>query len=538
MEISDRVLFVDHNHNHNNKQPTLARSGRSKRPARGRAQDTEATVEDFGGDEQHSAEVAENAVLRLDENDPYSFEQAEINYMERSSRRNSIPMEQKLALIRKYRVEEEGRGGARAFAVAHGVNEQTFYNWLAKYDRLAAGIDADEPDAEFNESTGETSLQPRPQNYTPEERTRLVQAFKDEGSRKARAFALANGVNEQTFYNWVHKYEAAIEQQARMGTGDDDAAIAVDAQPRRPYLSANHHFQPVSKKIALVTQFKEEGGRDARAFAANHGVNEQTFYNWIHKFEKGELVTDNPDERRRKTVKKPPAKRLPGTVRSFTYAKKMEMIKLFRDGDVRDARTFAALQGINEQTFYSWLHAYDRGEMPEDVNPLQKKLLKSHFPEIENEMRRWVEAHSVWASTNFPEDPPLITHQTLVVKVRDLAQMLYAAEERPAFIKAPAQWIRGFLRRNNLGHKVDMNTGADTLTDAEIGEISAIAMANAPAAAARYVTPQAVDDIGDEPEMPASLITAAAHDVGAPNTDEAAEPFDDESRNKRRKRVH
>jgi transposase-like protein len=67
------------------------------------------------------------------------------------------------------------------------------------------------------------------------------------------------------------------------------------------------------------------GGRNARQFAAANSINEQTFYNWLNKYEKGELsaesVAANPKQKR---------SRAGGNCPSFTIVKKMELIDLFK----------------------------------------------------------------------------------------------------------------------------------------------------------------------------------------------------------------
>jgi transposase-like protein len=67
------------------------------------------------------------------------------------------------------------------------------------------------------------------------------------------------------------------------------------------------------------------GGRNARQFAAAHSVNEQTFYNWLNKYDKGEFsadrVTPSPGQKRARSATNGP---------SFTIEKKLELIDLFK----------------------------------------------------------------------------------------------------------------------------------------------------------------------------------------------------------------
>lgn len=348
-------------------------------------------------------------------------------------------------------------------------------------------------------STNETPVRHREQ-WSLERKLELVRQFKEnEGGRNARAFAAANGVHEQTFYNWLLKFDKNADF--------DDPETHLEAGHR----SRRNLSFPIARKVELVTAFKEEGGRNARAFAAAHGVNEQTFYNWVSKFDKGlltpldeehNIVGEDGEVRVAETPGKQRRRRNRFNAVSLPIEKKLELIRAFYAEGGQNVRAYANAHGINEQTFYGWIERYERGTLNEaqSLNPQRKRARKSQFPEVEEELLQFVMAYEQYFNEQRQADggfegasePVYISRTTLQAKAAEIALRLVVGpaggvvgdedddEAHEVGVGAwPSSssfgsWLRRFIQRHNLGHRIDPDNGAPALPRTQLRAIEAL----------------------------------------------------------------
>jgi transposase-like protein len=134
--------------------------------------------------------------------------------------------------------------------------------------------------------------------------------------------------------------------------------------------------------------------------------------------------------------------------KSFTIEEKLEFIKCFKDAGGRNVRVFAAANDINEQTFYNWVHRYDRGRFLNSPNPTRKRIRESRYPAVEAELLRYMESRQDSYKTERGAEKSL-SWVTLQTKAAEIAQDVLSPEQCMQF-KSSSGWIRNLLRRNNL----------------------------------------------------------------------------------------
>jgi transposase-like protein len=158
--------------------------------------------------------------------------------------------------------------------------------------------------------------------------------------------------------------------------------------------------------------------------------------------------------------------------KSVTIEKKLELIKLFKEAGGRNVRSFANANGINEQTFYNWVHKYDKGSFPSSPNPKRKRARESNYPTVEAELLRFIETHETMSKAAGAGDKPAgISWLTLQTKASEIAQGVLGPEQRAAF-KSSSGWIRNLIRRNNLGQRMNPDSSAPALTDVQMAMIA------------------------------------------------------------------
>jgi hypothetical protein len=194
----------------------------------------------------------------------------------------------------------------------------------------------------------------------------------------------------------------------------------------------------------------------------------------------------------------------PDDVLSWYYG----LTPLFVGG--RNARQFAASNGINEQTFYNWISKYEKGEFVESSNPYQKRVRSSLFPTVEVELHRFLQAFDEWyalhhSSENADNSDPMaharpqISRQVLQAKAKEIAAQVLPPDQRAHFTGG-TNWINRYIRRYNLAQKVSMDTAAVVaLSEQDLQEIDTISkQIDVSTFIAMPVNPSAAADVYDE----------------------------------------
>jgi hypothetical protein len=187
----------------------------------------------------------------------------------------------------------------------------------------------------------------------------------------------------------------------------------------------------------------------------------------------------------------------------------------------RNAREFAANNGINEQTFYNWISKYDRGEFVEASNPYQKRFFSSHFPAVEVELHKFLQAFDKWYTLHHTSDGvddevahprPPISRQLLQTKAKEFATKVLPPEQCAQF-KGGTNWISRYIRRYNLAQKVSMDAAAVfALSEQDLAEIDVISQQINPSSTANIFAVRDADDEDDEEHLSVAGVTAEDDD--------------------------
>lgn len=148
--------------------------------------------------------------------------------------RGTFAPQDRLAILRAYFASGQG---LRAFGQRYGIDTNTLLHWKQRYEREGEAGLADR----VNPRNRAGSTQPA---YTPEQRRRLVEAFRASGLSQQR-FAATCGLGIQTLSLWLRRYEEhgpkGLEPKPR-GRHKSPAPKAVPAALAAPVLEAQRRF--------------------------------------------------------------------------------------------------------------------------------------------------------------------------------------------------------------------------------------------------------------------------------------------------------